>query len=432
MPSNHAAGRRRVDRWRELSLLAIVLAGAALIPLVFVSDATDGLRLPKTLLLRAEAILLVSVVLAALIFGDSLRVKWRDPWLLLPFGAFLIFLLVTITSTKPVLSIDALGTAAASLVVFLCTMLAAARRTWALVVIPLASAVLNAALVIVEESRLWMPFGVRPDIPHHLQCTALIGNPNEVGAFLAAAALVCVAAIAAGTHASRRLGIVIAAVLIAGLIASRTLTAMAAIAAAAIAVLILDSWKNAFRVAAAGVAIAVLVIAFVGPLRQRAANMIRWLKAGDYNMLLTDRLTPFASAWSMFADHPLTGVGPDAFAWQYYDYKLQAEMRHPLLRRAYNRGVNYGEVHNDHLQVLAEGGLAGYGAFAALLGALGSISFTIPKDAADPFQRFARHLAFPLAAFWVVLSLAQFPLETTVVRALLMHFAALCAAWRNG
>ena len=128
----------------------------------------------------------------------------------------------------------------------------------------------------------------------------------------------------------------------------------------------------------------------------------------------------------MFTDHPLTGVGPGAFAWHYYDYKIRAEQRVPSLRLAYHRGSNAGEAHNDHLQVLAEGGVLGYAAFAAVMIALGSLSFRAPKTAT-----FARRLALPLAIYWVVLSLAQFPLETTVVRSLLVHLAALCVAWRE-
>jgi O-antigen ligase len=133
----------------------------------------------------------------------------------------------------------------------------------------------------------------------------------------------------------------------------------------------------------------------------------------------------------MFVDHPLTGVGPGAFAWQYYDYKIRAEQRYPSLRHAYNRGINFAEVHNDHLQALAEGGIIGYGAFIVLTGALGLLSFTIPARAPDWRQRFAHRLALPLAVFWIVLSIAQFPMETTVIRGLVVHLAALCVGWRK-
>jgi O-antigen ligase len=407
--------------WRELATRAIVVAGAAAIPLVFVRDAADAFRFPKELVLRGEAILLVAVTLAALILGAPLpRLNWRDRSVALPLIALAAFAILTIASTKAELSAAALAAAAATFVVFLAT--ATVRADWMLVGVPLAAAAVNAALVVAEEARVWMPFGVRSDVPYHLQCNALVGNPNEVGGYLGAATLACVAVLC--TRAERVWKLT-AVVLAAGLIASRTLTAIVAFAAAALVMLALLSLRRAIRVAVVAAVAIAIVVALVAPLRERAANMVRWMKSGDMNALFTDRLTPFAAAWSMFVDHPLTGVGPNAFAWHYYDYKIRAEMQHPSLRRAYNRGVNYGEVHSDHLQALAEGGVVGYGVFAAVLVGLGSLSFR--KDV----PRFARCLALPLAVYWIVLSLAQFPLETTVVRSVLIHFAALAVAWRD-
>jgi O-antigen ligase len=195
--------------------------------------------------------------------------------------------------------------------------------------------------------------------------------------------------------------------------------------------IVISSWRKAIAVAAIVAVTAVLIVVLVAPFRTRATHVITWVRAGDYNAIFTDRFTPFVAAWSMFEDHPLVGVGPGAFAWQYYDYKIRAEQRYPSLRNAYNRGTNYGEVHNDHLQALAEGGVIGYGAFVALIGALGTLSFTIPANAPNWRQRFAHQLALPLAVFWIVLSVAQFPMETTVVRTLVVHFAALCVGWRR-
>jgi len=77
--------------------------------------------------------------------------------------------------------------------------------------------------------------------------------------------------------------------------------------------------------------------------------------------------------------------------------------------------------------VLAEGGVIGYTAFLGALAALAS--FSIGARGTNEWQRFARRLALPLAIYWIVLSLAQFPLGTTIVRGLLVHFAAICAAW---
>jgi O-Antigen ligase len=424
----------RADRWRELATVIIVVTGAFALPLVFLRDPTDMFRLPKAMFLRGEAILLAGVAMAGYLLGAPLpRLKWRDPWLLLPLAALGAFIVATLTSTNVALSLGALGSALATMVVFFATASTARRYGWVLLTAPLGAAALNALLVVVEELNLWMPFGVHSEIPHHLQCDALIGNPNEVGGYLGAALLGCLAFLWArrGEERLPRWALLATALLVAALLASRTLTAMLAFAAAALGMFALTSWKKALRAAAAAAVAGAIAVLLVAPFRQRATNVVRWARTGEYNAIFTERLTPFVAAWSMFVDHPLTGIGPDAFHWLYYDYKIGAETRYPGLRLAFNRGVNFGEVHNDHLQVLAEGGLLGYCAFASLLAALASISLTSPAYADDARQRFARRLALPLAVFWIVLSGAQFPLESTVVRSLLVHLAALSVGWRE-
>jgi O-antigen ligase len=424
----------RVDRWRELVTLTLVLAGAFVIPLAFLRDPSVMFALLKTVLLRAEAILLVCVTLAAVLLGAPIpKPNWRDPWLLMPLAALAGLLVLTLTSTNRVLSFGSLGTAAATVVVFLATVAVARRFRWLLVGVPLTAAVVNALIVIAEETNLWMPFGLQSGVSHHLQCNALVGNPNEIGGYLGAAALACLAAISVDEEGRRgSLGTAVAALaLVVGLIACQTLTSIVAFAAGGFSMIGISSWKKAIRVAVVATATGAIIVALVTPLRERAVNITRSVRAGEYNAVFTERFTSFAAAWSMFLDHPLTGVGPGAFAWQYYDYKIRAEQQYPRLRQVYNRGTNFGEVHNDHLQVLAEEGILGYGAFVAFMVALASISFREPASPLDARRRFARRLALPLAIFWVVLSIAQFPLETTVVRSLLIHLAALCVGWRN-
>jgi O-antigen ligase len=420
----------RVERWRELAIVALVIAGASAIPLVFRSDPEDMFRLPKLIALRGEAILIVFVTLASLLLGAPIpRIKWRETWVLLPLTVLAIFIVITLTSTNRALSFSALASATATAIVFFATVSAARSRGWILAAAPLAAAAVNAILAIIEETNLWMPFGEHSDIPHHVQCNALIGNPNELGGYLGIAALAAIAIVATRRWSS--LSIAVASILVIALPFSQTLTAIAAFAAALFCMMALSSWRHVLRAAAIGAAAAVLLIALVAPYRVRATNTMHWIRDGQYNAIATERFTPFVAAWSMFTEHPITGVGPSAFAWQYFDYKLAADRRFPALRETFNRGVNYGEVHNDHLQALAEGGVIGYAAFLGLLAALGSISFTVPRDVLDPSLRFARQLALPLAIFCAVFSFAQFPMETTVVRSLLVHFAALCVGWRR-
>jgi hypothetical protein len=419
-----------LERGRDRAMLGVVIAGAFLLPLVVnPRDSYDTFRLPKALLFLAEGMLVAAVYFAAVLLGGRWGAAWRPRWVWLPVGAFAVMAVVTGLSTKPSLSASALATGAATLAIFLATVSVARSRGWLLLVVPLVAAVANALLVMVEETKLWMPFGVKSGVAHHLQCSALVGNPNEVGAYLGAAALAAIAAVS--VRESKRAAALAALVLMAGLLATQTLTATAALTVAAFVMFARSSPKHALRAIAAGVVAVVLVFTLYTPFRTRVANMVSWAKQGNYNTLLTDRLTPFTTAAMMFADHPIAGTGPGTFAWHYYDYKLRAEARYPLLREAWNRGVNYGEVHNDHLQVLAEGGILGYAAFVALLASLAGISVMNPGGDADARRRFAWRFALPLAIYWIVLSLAQFPLETPVVRGLLVHLAALCVAWRS-
>lgn len=428
MAKSRAEWPARVERWRESAILALVLAGAIAIPLIFRRDPLDMFRLPKLIALRGEAILIVFVTLASLILGAPIRrIKWRDAWVTLPLAVLAIFIVITLTSTNRALSVSALASAAATTIVFFATVSAARSRRWILAAAPLAAAAVNSIVTIIEELKLWMPFGEHSGIPHHVQCNALIGNPNELGGYLGIAALAAIAIVAT----ARRWTFAAASILVIALLFSQTLTAIVAFAAALFCMMALMSWRHALRAAAIGAAAAVLLIALVAPFRVRATNTLHWIRDGQYNAVATERFTPFVAAWSMFIEHPLIGVGPGAFAWQYFDYKLAAERRFPALRETFNRGVNYGEVHNDHLQSLAEGGAIGYVAFLGLIAALGWISFSIPRDIPDPRLRFARQLALPLAIFCAVFSLAQFPMESTAVRSLLVHFAALCVGWRR-
>src|SRR5205085_59038 len=139
----------RSERWRELVTLALVLAGAFAIPLVFRRDPYDMFRLPKAILLRGEAILLAAVTLGASILGAPLpRLKWRQPALLLPLVALALVAVLTLTSTNRLVSLGVLGSAAATLVVYYATVAAARRGSSLLIVVPLAAAALNALLVL--------------------------------------------------------------------------------------------------------------------------------------------------------------------------------------------------------------------------------------------------------------------------------------------
>ncbi|MGZ7042542.1 MAG: O-antigen ligase family protein, partial [Thermoanaerobaculia bacterium] len=339
--------------WRGRWSDRVVAVFALLLPLYVVVGAKDTFRTPKDALFRAEAIVLACLYVAAAIVRAPKRwqFEWRTPHMIAPIVIAAWTAIATLTSTNPARSADALVTVCAAVVVYFATISFARRRGFKTLFFILIPAAINAILGAMQEFNIWNPFLAPPGVTHHQRSTALIGNPNDTGGYLAAVALASVAA-AVSTKQYRTAFTSAAILLTAGLLINQTLTAIVAFAAGALLLAAMRSWRNATR----GTLLALLVIAFAvmtfSPLRHRAINMRDWLIEGDFNAALTNRGTAFIAATFMARDHPIAGVGPRCFAWQYFPYKLEAEKRFPSLRTSSSRGSNFGEVHNDHLQIL--------------------------------------------------------------------------------
>jgi len=423
----------RLRDWRGRWSDRVVALFAVITPLFVVQGAHDSFRLPKDGLFRAEAIVLVALYLAAAIVRAPRPggIRWRKPDIAVPLAIIGWLVVATIASTNLTLSVDALITACAATVVFFATLGFARRRGFKTLFVILIPAVINAIIGALQEFDIWQPFHAPPGVTHHQRSTALIGNPNDAGGYLAAAALAAV--VGAIVNREYRRHFTVAAVLLTvGLIINQTLTALVAFGVAALLAFAMRSRGKAL--VAAGGAVIVIGIAFIAfaPMRQRVTNMRAWLRAGDYNAILTSRGAPFVAAALMARDHPFTGVGPGCFAWQYFPYKIEAEKRMPSLRQSYTRGTNYAEVHNDHLQTLAETGVPGYLIFLFAAGSLAMMSWPRPAAIPDDRREFTRMLALPLTAEFLILAIAQFPLELTAVRGQFIFLAALCAAWMDG
>ena len=425
-----------VTRWSD----RVVLVSAFCLPLFVLTDAKDAFRLPKDAVLRAEAIVLVAIFVLGWPFAigyQNLRTNWRKTSVALPLLILLWTFVTTVVSTNRMRSVDSLVTVAAAVVVFFATLGLARRSRMSLLLVVIVPAIINAAVGMLQEFDLWHPFDTPENLPHHQRSTALIGNPNDAGGYLAAIALASLAA--AIVTRPRRVFVTTTILLVPALIVNQTLTAIVAFALAALVMIgFRSSWRRTAIGALVVVALFAITVAAFPPLRQRAINMRDWVRRGDYNALLTSRLTPFLAATMMAVRHPITGVGPNCFAWNYYTYKIEAEARFPVLRQSFNRSTNFGEVHNDHLQILAEGGVPAYALFLAALVALAGHSFPSRKPARghiDMTRRvrerktLAELLALPLAVEFAILALAQFPLELTAVSSPFFFLAALCVAW---
>jgi O-antigen ligase len=142
---------------------------------------------------------------------------------------------------------------------------------------------------------------------------------------------------------------------------------------------------------------------------------------------------PFLSAIEMVRARPLTGVGPGTFKYHFMLTRLALEKRYPP---TWTKGwpMNFGETHNDHLQVAAETGLPGYALFIAAV-ALLAIPARRRGDGNEPRtaeQTVARAIRTPLAATFFVIAIAQFPLQIAAPRLMFLTLGALAISWDRG
>ena len=112
------------------------------------------------------------------------------------------------------------------------------------------------------------------------------------------------------------------------------------------------------RMLAVGIVVIALLIGAAGQhsgLQERVATL------GDASFQSnSERMLMWQSAWNMFLDHPVLGVGA-----QNYEYQYQNHYISPLAKE---RGQMH--AHNNAFQILAEQGVLGFGAFFLLFGVI--------------------------------------------------------------
>jgi O-antigen ligase len=421
----------------------VVAASAIAVPLFYAPAGADGFRLPKEMLLRATALLILAAF-ATIAILEGPRALLRR----LPHGRVAILLgaivgwslLAAALSTNRLLSAEALLYTGTLMLFFLGAYAALPSPAPAeegrtsggegpsvgtLLAVVLAGALPNAILAILQRTSIWNPFYLDPRLNAHLRTSALLGNANDVGSYLMPVALMVMAW---AILARRAVWWVAAAVVMAGLIASQALTAITGFFAGCVAlVVMLPRRGKVFRVAVAAVLVAALAAAVIVG-RPRLASARAALQDRDYPELTSLRIFPFATAWAMFTDRPLTGLGPGTFKFHYFDYRKRFNEEHPWW--LFRSTENYAEVHNDHLQVLAEEGGGGYVLFAGAVLLVATRSRRL-RDAPEAATRgdFVRLAALPLAASFAVLALGAFPLEVGAAAQVLLLFSAAMLRW---
>jgi O-antigen ligase len=417
-------------RWNH-AILALLLGGAILVPVVISWAGYDHFRRPKQLTLYAVAICTIAVAAMGLVLrrvhvDDAAKRSLRVPVAIAAAG-IAWGLIATLTSTNILLSLDAMVWAASLLCIFIIAAYALRGVRVELVAAALLlPAIANATVLMLQAARIWNPWVFPEGTYLRAMKNALLGNADDVSVYLAAPALFAWA-LAIGAARFRVLFGIAAVYLTAAVVATEGLTALGALTAAA-AVLVV-CWKPRLALIMAIAAPVVLAAALLlGPPRQRIVAYVESVQDGRWGSLLSGRLVPFATAWQMFADDPLTGVGPGCFKLHYMQYRMELREERPAFYvMASVASVNFGEVHNDHLQLLAETGAPG---LALLIAGFVVIALrSRRKRGGSPPMEVARLLAAPLVALVAITMLAQFPMQIAASAYTYTLLAAACLAW---
>jgi O-antigen ligase len=425
MTDEHAAAEPLRRSRTEAALIAVLLISATFVPLVVSQTGWDVFRVPKESLFEAAAIFAAALLaIFALYHGAApFRRLWREQRtaIAVTFAAVAWTAIASAASTNRELSAHSFFWVCSCAVMFLATLLVAERPRRALFIVPIVPALVNAIVALLQRSGTSdvLRFDSRVDL--HFRTAGLIGTPNELGVYLLVPTVIAAALAIASRGRARQLWTAATALLIAGIIASEALSAIAALTAAG-ATLVMLSVRRAKRALAIMAAIAIIVALAYAPLRTRALRTMSDVRDGHYLAATSYRIPAQLAALRMFADHPLTGVGPGCYGFWYMPYKVQLNRDHIEFLPF---GENFGEAHNDHLQTLAVAGLPGYALFILALVVLGRRS--LRRDGDEP-RTFASIAALPLVVALAVVALAQFPLSLAAPMSVALHYAALIVA----
>jgi O-antigen ligase len=408
-----------------LVVVTVVATATAMVP-----GSLDVFRTPKDIALFILCLLLLGVGMAGALLSDDVARLFdvRGPALLVALAAAAWTGIVSIVSLRPAVSVWKPLTAVSFAVLFAATLVAARRWRLAAVVAVLVPAAVNAALALSQSTKIWMPWIVDPRIPERLRTTGLVGNPNDLGTYLVLPALAATAAAIAWPR--QKWLYLMVFLLVVGIVSAQSVTPLGALVAGFFAMGMTSSTRR-LRIGGLAAVVLIAAIAVIHPgSRLRLEQLVESARGGRLPEMTSNRIVPAVTALRMFRQHPLTGVGPGTFSAVYMSAKLQTDIDHPAWIRDGNEA--FGQVHNDHLQVLAETGLPGYALFLTALVLLGAITFRrveISDQPPDPRVRFARTLAFPAAFAFATLTVAQFPLQLTAPMVPAVYLAALCFAW---
>lgn len=416
--------------WWEKVLWSLVAFTIVVTPLVITRDALDIFRTPKTVVFHTLALLILAFAGGAMLLSDRVLQSFRTDRaaLILAVAAVAWTSIVSLTSLKPIVSLHKPLSLFCLAVFFLATIWATWNRgRWAVATV-LVPAIVNAIVAIPQSFGKWVIFPIAKKYDQRLLTSALIGNVNEVGAYLLLPFLAAIAAAIAWKKMRPAFAVAVL-VLGAGVVAAQSVTSMAAAVCGVGAMMFLPGARR-LRWFGAGAAIVLIFAVSVHPgSRARLVRLLETARSGDLSQATSFRLPAYAVALRMFQERPLIGVGPGVYGAMYMGYKFRVDADHPEWIELGNQ--NFGEVHNDHLQILAESGVPGYLLFLTAIVLIARLSFSSESDPTER-RRFVRAFALPAAVGFFVLTLGHFAMQVTSTALQAVTFAALCFAWKGG
>jgi O-antigen ligase len=430
-PETPAQAVRTRNHQRLLSTL--ILAGAAVVPLAVSMQGLDTFRLPKQLAMYATAILAAAGGAISLLRAPKIQLGWRmlpAPFWWAAAGVAWTLVALFFSSNRP-LSVDALIFTLAVISIGVVAAFSLAHTPPALlaaaVLIP---ALINAGFLFLQAFQIWSPWVVPSGAPLRAHNIALLGDTNTLGAYFVGPIIFATVLSLSSRQLMWRLSYGgSACILGAGLVLTESRTPIISTVLALAALAILHLRVRAIPLLFVIILGAAAVATLYTPLKQRVAAVIEAVSLGNLDAATGGRVPAFIAAWEMFMDHPVTGVGPGVFKFEYMPYRVAISGEYPSVPGlARPNGVNFGEVHNDHLQLLAEVGIPGYLMLLGVLASVARISFSKPiLD--DESGRAARLLALPLTVALFFTMLGNFPLQRAASVCTFALIGAVCIAW---
>jgi hypothetical protein len=391
---------------RLISLLAYAAAVVLVlaVPLVWDSGTLDMFRGPK----RELALAAWSVLAAAFVVRNLGGGAWRDPWWLAWGGVLAGGAASAIGCPEHARALSGLFPLALAAVGWGALRQLSDDRRRSLGNLVVWAGTIEAAIVLLFLSPSRQPdsFALLDQLRGRYAWIGTMGNPADVATFLVLPALLA-AQRGISRHRHRLPNAAAAALMVAVVLGTRTLTAFAALAVGVL-VLLWRAVPSRRRLPLMAAAVALMAILFaVSPLATRVSGAIRDARGPDLLWIGSGRAAGYAAAASMLAARPAAGVGFDLFEANSFRYQSPDSLAER--GRVLGLATGFGEAHNDLLQYAAETGLVG---LALALAGLGWAAWHRPRGDAVVASS-------PLVVAAALLALSQFPL----------HLAAIAAQW---